>query len=181
MREEVASNENPSIYVRRADKLGGGPQVKQHCIHFGVVFLVDSLRMSLQEDALGGGVLIIGGLPLEASNWFQTRHPFWSIFSSCKSLTQLFRQRRSGLPALVISVGFLDGQYVGDMNHHNLFPGGEEACALPLFWKVPLCRKKNQILELWLKSQESCTPWKINMEHNNGGLEDDSCFQLGEF
>ena len=57
MREEVASNENPSIYVRRADKLGGGPQVKQHCIHFGVIFLVHSLRMSLREDALGGGVI----------------------------------------------------------------------------------------------------------------------------
>lgn len=53
MREEVASNENPSIYVRR----GGGPQVKQDCIHFGVIFLVHSLRMSLREDTLGGGVI----------------------------------------------------------------------------------------------------------------------------
>ena len=25
------------------------------------------------------------------------------------------------------------------------------------------------------------TPWKINMEHENGGLEDDVLFQLGDF
>ena len=25
------------------------------------------------------------------------------------------------------------------------------------------------------------TPWKINMEHNNGGLEDDFPFQIGDF
>ena len=25
------------------------------------------------------------------------------------------------------------------------------------------------------------TPWKINLEHNNGGLEDDFPFQLGDF
>ena len=25
------------------------------------------------------------------------------------------------------------------------------------------------------------TPWKINMEHNNGGLEDDVPFQFGDF
>ena len=25
------------------------------------------------------------------------------------------------------------------------------------------------------------TPWKINVEHNNGGLEDDFPFQTGDF
>ena len=25
------------------------------------------------------------------------------------------------------------------------------------------------------------TPWTINMEHNNGGLEDDFPFQFGDF
>ncbi len=30
-------------------------------------------------------------------------------------------------------------------------------------------------------NQKSATPWKINMEHNNGGLEDDFPFQTGDF
>ncbi len=54
-------------------------------------------------------------------------------------------------------------------------------CPSAILESAALPKKEIQILELWLKSQESCTPWKINMEHNNGGLEDDSCFQLGEF
>ena len=28
---------------------------------------------------------------------------------------------------------------------------------------------------------DKSTPWKINMEHNNGGLEDDFPFQIGDF
>ena len=27
---------------------------------------------------------------------------------------------------------------------------------------------------------ENHTPWKINMEHNHGGLEDDIPFQMGD-
>ena len=27
---------------------------------------------------------------------------------------------------------------------------------------------------------ETNTPWKINMEHNHGGLEDDIPFQMGD-
>ena len=29
-------------------------------------------------------------------------------------------------------------------------------------------------------SASKSTPWKINMEHNHGGLEDDFPFQLGD-
>ena len=36
-------------------------------------------------------------------------------------------------------------------------------------------------MEMQLQWEKKDTPWKINMEHNNGGLEDDIPFQLGDF
>ena len=41
-------------------------------------------------------------------------------------------------------------------------------------------------LESWLvlwraPGTKWISPWKINMEHNNGGLEDDFPFQIGDF
>ena len=38
-----------------------------------------------------------------------------------------------------------------------------------------------EIIRLFNNVWANCTPWKINMEHKNGGLEDDFPFQFGDF
>lgn len=113
-------------------KLGDGPWVKQHCIHFGVIFVVSFLGVWGRIFLLGGGVFTGFENVWKLQLGKNTRHPFWSVFSSCKICHSITFRREA--------------------------PGGEEACALPLFWKVPLRLIRNSKL----KSQESCTPWKIN-------------------
>ncbi len=39
----------------------------------------------------------------------------------------------------------------------------------------------DQVKDFFKTSSINGTPLKINMEHNNGGLEDDFPFQIGDF
>ena len=52
-------------------------------------------------------------------------------------------------------------------------------CPLILMEEVKISEKIPLGAEI--SSSELITPLKINMEHSNGGLEDDCPFQLGDF
>ena len=41
--------------------------------------------------------------------------------------------------------------------------------------------KTSNLQKLWKQTLECLTPWKINMEPENDGLEDGFPFQLGDF